>query len=152
MRSFRDCTWKGTIAEGGIGPGTPEMPAEGRGVHTSIRDGRWIVAKYEQEQYLPDGTFVLQWKLHWVVGWDPDAGEYRGLHADNYGHAGVMRGLLEGDVLTFETTDDGPVQQRMVWRATGADAVTWRNEISFDGGPFSLVEEYEYRFPEKHPR
>ena len=58
-----------------------------------------------------------------------------------------MRGRLEGDVLTFETTGDGPVRQRMIWSATASDLVHWRNEISFDGGPFSLVEEYDYAFP-----
>lgn len=42
-RFFRDCTWKGTIVEGGMGPGTPAMSAEGRGVYTPIQDGRWIV-------------------------------------------------------------------------------------------------------------
>jgi hypothetical protein len=42
------------------------------------------------------------------VGWDPDAGEYRGTHVDNYGHAGVMRGRLKSDVLTFETMGHGP--------------------------------------------
>lgn len=73
-RFFRDCTWKGNIVEGGMGPGTPEMAAEGRGTHTTIQDGLWIVGDYEQDQLLPDGTFVLKWQLHWVVGWDPDAG------------------------------------------------------------------------------
>jgi hypothetical protein len=145
-RFFRDCTWNGTIVEGGMGPGSSEMTAEGRGVHTTIQDGRWIVGDYEQDQYLPDGTFVLKWQLHWVVGWDPDAGEYRGTHADNYGHAGVMRGRLETDVLTFETMGDGPVRQRMIWSLVDPEVMRWRNEISFNGGSFSLVEEYEYAF------
>jgi Protein of unknown function (DUF1579) len=143
-RFFPDVTWKGTVVEGGMGTGTPEMPAEGRGVHRTIQDGLWIVGEYEQEQFLTDGTFVLKWQLHWVVGWDPDGGEYRATHADNYGHAGVMRGQLDGDVLTFETMGNGPVRQRMIWDLTDPSAMTWRNEISFDGGPFSLVEEYEF--------
>jgi hypothetical protein len=25
----------------------------------------------------------------------------------------------------------------------------WRNEVSFNGGPFSLVEEYEYAFTDE---
>ena len=47
------------------------MTAEGRGVHTPIQDGLWIVGDYEQDQFLLDGTFVLKWQLHWVVGWGP---------------------------------------------------------------------------------
>ena len=49
---------------------------------------------------------MLKWQLHWVAGWDPSSGEYRSLHADNYGHAGVMRGHLVGDRLTFESLGD----------------------------------------------
>jgi hypothetical protein len=143
-RFFPDVTWEGTIVAGGMGPGTPEMPSRGRGVHTAIQDGLWIVGDYEQEQFLSDGTFVLKWQLHWVVGWDADAREYRATHADNYGHAGVMRGQLDGDVLAFETVGEGPVRQRMIWDAGDPAAMTWRNEISFGGGPFSLVEEYAF--------
>jgi len=146
QRFFRDCTWKGTIAEGGMGPGTPEMIAEGRGMHKAVQDGLWIVGEYEQDQYLLDGTFVLKWQLHWVVGWDPDAAEYRGTYADDYGHAGVMRGRLEGDILSFETIGDGPVSQRMIWNLTDPDVMRWRNEISVNGAPFSLVEEYDFAF------
>ena len=129
-----------------MGPGTPEMTAEGRGMHTTIQDGLWIVGDYEQDQFLPDGTFVLKWQLHWVVGWDRDAREYRGAHADNYGHAGVMRGRLDGEILTVETMGDGPVRQRVIWNLTDPAVMRWRNEISVNGAPFSLVEEYEYAF------
>ena len=150
-RFFRDCTREGTIVEGGMGPGTPEMTAHGRGAHRTTQDGLWIVGDYEQDQLLLDGTFVLKWELHWVVGWDPDHGEYRGLHADNYGHAGVMRGHLEGDVLTFESIGATPVRLRMVWDLTNPAAMTWRNEMSVNGAPFSLVEQYEYTFTEAAP-
>lgn len=54
-----------------MGPGTPAMTAPGRGEHHQIQGGNSIVATYEQDQYLADGTFVLTWQLHWVVGWDP---------------------------------------------------------------------------------
>ena len=141
-RFFRDVAWNGTIVEGGMGPGTPEMRATGRGVHTTIQDGLWIVGDYEQDQFLADGTFVLRWRLHWVVGWDPGAGGYVATHADNYGHAGVMRGRLDDDVLTFETAADGPVRQRMIWDLSGGDTMRWHNEISVNGAPFALVEEY----------
>jgi Restriction Enzyme Adenine Methylase Associated/Protein of unknown function (DUF1579) len=141
-RFYPDITWEGRIEEGGMGPGTPEMTATGSGVHQMIQDGRWIVGTYEQDQFLRDGSFVLKWQLHWVVGWDAAHGEYRATHADSYGNAGVMRGWIDGERLTFETIGDAPVRLRMVWDATRPDAIRWRNEMSAGGGPYTLVEEY----------
>lgn len=145
-RFFRDCEWTGEIVEGGMGPGTPRMRATGRGTHREIQDGVWIVGDYEQEQFLMDGTFVLRWELHWVVGWDADAAMYRATHADNYGHAGVMCGKLDGDVLTFESAGDGPVRLRMTWQILANEQMRWSNESSIADGPYTLIEEYEYTF------
>jgi hypothetical protein len=137
-----DVTWTGTIQESGMGSGTPAMTARGRGTHQRIQDGRWIVGTYQQDQFLLDGTFVLTWQLHWVAGWDPAAGEYRATIADNYGHADVMRGWIDGDRLTFETLGNPPLRLRLVWDLTDPDVMTWRNEMSVGGAPWSLVEEY----------
>ncbi|GAA4880328.1 nitroreductase family deazaflavin-dependent oxidoreductase [Actinomycetospora straminea] len=140
-RFHRDTTWTGTIAEGGMGPGSPAMTATGSGTHHAIQDGRWVVGDYRQEQYLLDGTHVLSWQLHWVAGWDPFRREYRAVLADCYGHAEVMAGHIDGDRLVFESTGDPAVRIRLTWeRRPGA--VLWRNEASVDGGPWSLVEEY----------
>jgi hypothetical protein len=141
-RFFRDVTWTGTIVEDAMGPGTPEMTASGSGTHELIQDGRWIVGTYEQGQFLCDGTFVLTWQLHWVVGWDPANGEYRATLADNYGHTDVMRGRIERDRLTFESVGDPPVRLRLVWDVSDSDDLKWRNEMSVAGAPFALVEEY----------
>jgi hypothetical protein len=141
-RFYPDVVWTGSIAAGGMGPGTPPMTAHGRGTHRIIQDGQWIVGDYAQEQYLTDGTYLLTWQLHWVVGWDPQHGEYRATHADNYGHAGVMRGYLDGPRLVFESLDGTPVRLRMVWDATDPTDLTWRNESSVDGGPWTLIETY----------
>jgi uncharacterized protein DUF1579 len=141
-RFYPDVTWKGTIAAGGMGPGTPQMTADGQGIHRTIQDGRWIVGTYSQEQYLLDGTHVLTWQLHWVVGWDPTREEYRATHADNYGHAGVMRGHIDGDRLVFESEDAEAVRLRMVWDASDPADITWRNEASVGGGPWTLIETY----------
>ena len=141
-RFFGDVTWTGTIVAGGMGPGTPEMVASGQGTHERIQGGRWIVGSYEQDQHLRDGTYVLRWELHWVVGWDPTGGEYRATLADNYGHADVMRGRIDGDCLTFESIGEAPVRIRLVWDATDPNVMRWRNEVSVAGAPWSLVEEY----------
>ena len=34
-------------------------------------------------------------------GWSPENGEYRASMVDNYGHAAVYRGLIDGDRLIF---------------------------------------------------
>ncbi len=141
-RFHPDITWTGSIEEGGMGPGTPAMTATGWGRHEPIQDGRWIVGTYEQDQYLLDGTFVLRWLLHWVAGWDPMSNEYRATIADNYGHADVMRGSIDGDRMTFETIGDAPIRLRLVWDVGDPDDMVWRNEMSVGGGPWALVEEY----------
>jgi hypothetical protein len=141
-RFYPDVTWNGTVEAGGMGPGTPPMTAYGRGTHQSIQDGRWLVGTYSQEQYLLDGSFVLTWQLHWVVGWDPARGEYRATLADNYGHADVMRGHIDGDRLVFESIAGGPVRLRMTWDASDPASITWRNESSMDGRTWLLIETY----------
>src|SRR3954451_4742799 len=52
----QDIVWRGTIAAGGMGPGTPEMTATKRATHEVIQGGRWVVGTYAQEQFLLDGT------------------------------------------------------------------------------------------------
>jgi hypothetical protein len=142
-RFHRDVTWTGVIEEGAMGPGSPAMTATGWGRHERIQDGRWIVGTYEQDQYLADGTFVLRWQLHWVAGWDPASGEYRATIADCYGHADVLRGRIDGDRLIFETIGDPRVRLRLVWDISDPATMTWRNEMSVDRHPWSLVEEYQ---------
>ena len=144
-RFYPDVTWTGHIVEGGMGPGSPAMTANGFGVHDSIQDGRWIVGNYEQEQHTADGTPVLTWQLHWVVGWDPLRQAYRATLADNYGHADVMDGHIEGDRLVFETPLGEPMRLRMVWDATDPDDLVWSNESSVGDGPWTLIERYHMR-------
>jgi len=141
-RFYPDVTWTGTVAAGGMGPGTPEMTARGHGTHELIQDGRWIVGDYSQEQYLTDGTWVLTWQLHWVVGWDPARGGYCAVLADNYGHADVMHGHIDGDLLVVETVGAAPVRLRMTWDLTDPPGITWRNESSPDGTHWTLIETY----------
>lgn len=141
---FPDVAWEGSIREGGMGPSSPEMVARGHGSSRLIQDGRWIAGDYEQEQFLLDGTYVLTWELHFVVGWVPEAGEYRATINDNYGHAAVMRGAIEGDRLVFEMLGDWPVRLRMTWERA-AEVIRWRNEASPAEGQWLLIEEYDMR-------
>jgi hypothetical protein len=141
-RFYADVTWTGTIEAGGMGPGTPAMTARGRGTHGRLHDGLWIVGDYRQDQFLEDGSYVLTWRLHWVTGWDADAQEYRAVLADNYGHADVLRGQIDGDRLVYETFGDGAVELRLVWDLSEPEAAVWSNERSVAGGPWTLVETY----------
>jgi hypothetical protein len=144
-RFYRDVSWTGTVEPGGMGPGSPAMTARGEGVHSRLHDGLWIVGDYRQDQFLLDGTFVLTWRLHWVTGWDADAGGYRATLDDNYGHADVMRGRLEGDRLVYETFDDRPARLRLTWDVSDPDRPVWTNEVHLGGDAWQLVESYRMR-------
>src|SRR4029077_11963548 len=98
-RFYQDVTWKGDILGGGMGPGTPAMTGIGHSTSQVIQDGRWIAVDSEQDQFLEDGTFVLKWQVPRGSGREPGHGEYRAVMADNYGHADVYRGRVEGDRL-----------------------------------------------------
>ena len=140
-RFYPDVAWVGTIEPGGMGPGTPAMTAVGHGRHETLQDGRWIAGTYEQQQYLLDGTPVLTWQLHWVAGWDPARGAYRATMNDNYGHADVMTGHIDGHRLVFTTDEGAPVQLRLTWIADG-DVLLWRNEARTADRRWVLTEEY----------
>ena len=141
-RFYRDVTWEGTIREGGMGPGTPAMTGVGRGTVQAIQDGRWIVLDCEQDQFLHDGTLVLRWQLHWVSGWAPEHGEYRAVMTDNYGHAEVFRGRIDGDRLMFESMEGAAARLRFTWDVSDPGVITWRNEMSVGDGSWFLIEEY----------
>jgi hypothetical protein len=141
-RFYRDVTWEGTIREGGMGPGTPAMTGVGRGTVQAIQDGRWIVVDCEQDQFLHDGTFVLRWQLHWVSGWAPEYGEYRAVMTDNYGHAEMFRGRIDGDRLMFESMEGAAARLRFTWDVSDPGVITWRNEMSVGDGSWFLIEEY----------
>ena len=62
--------------------------------------------------------------------------------ADNYGHADVYRGRIEGDRLVFEPMRDTGPRLRLTWDASDPGVITWRNELAAPGGSWFLIEEY----------
>ncbi|MEZ4863487.1 MAG: DUF1579 family protein [Caldilineaceae bacterium] len=136
-----NCVWSGVVATGGMGPGSPEMAATGKGTFTPLMEGTWLAGDFEQDQFL-DGKVVITWKAHYVVGWDPRAQEYKITYVDNNGSAALMHGRLAGDCFIVETLPDAPVQLRLTWTLMGPGQVQWRNECAINGGPWFLVEEY----------
>jgi hypothetical protein len=69
--------------------------------------------------------------------------------ADSNGRAVPFTGAIEGD--RFTITSDGAtiggaqVRLRMIWDVADPARLTWCNEMSLAGGPWTLVEEYEMR-------
>jgi hypothetical protein len=142
LRPFHfDCAWTGTVAAGGMGPGSPEMAAAGKATYRPIMDGGWLVGDFAQDQFV-DGARVLTWKAHFVVGWDRQAGEYRATYVDNNGSAALLRGWIEGPRFIVELMGDAQMRNRMEWALLAGGGVRWRNEGSVAGGPWFLVEEY----------
>ena len=140
---YRDWTWTGTISPGGMGPGSPEMTGRGNATCRRAQDGLWFMCDFSQDQYLPDGTFVLRWQLHWVAGWDGNAGEYRASSADNQGpNLAIFRGCIDGDRLVYETLQDTLPRIRLTTLLHDPTHATWRNEVSLDGQSWVIIEEY----------
>jgi hypothetical protein len=142
LRPFHfDSQWTGTVAAGGMGPGSPEMNAVGAASYRPIMGGGWLVGDFAQDQFVA-GARVLTWKAHFVLGWDPRAGEYRATYVDNTGSAALLRGRVEGARFVMETLGAAAVQNRFAWELLAPGRVRWRNECSIGGGPWALVEEY----------
>jgi hypothetical protein len=136
-----DCVWSGAVAANGMGPGSPEMMATGKGTFIPLMDGLWLAGDFEQDQFL-DGQVVVTWKAHYVVGWDPRAQEYQITYVDNNGSAALMHGRIEGEHFIVETLPNAAIQLRLTWTLSGPGQVHWRNEYAVQGSPWVLVEEY----------
>ena len=140
---YRDWRWTGTIEVNGMGPGSPEMTGTGLARCRLIQDGLWYDCDFRQEQRLPDGRFVLTWRLHWLTGWDARAGEYRACSADNNGPTlEIYRGRIDGTRLVYESLHDTLPRIRLTWILDGPEHATWRNEFTLDGEAWTLIEEY----------
>jgi hypothetical protein len=53
-----------------------------------------------------------------------------------------MRGRIDGDFMVFESMRDTPPLLKMTWDASSPGYLTWRNEMTFDGENWQLIEEY----------
>jgi hypothetical protein len=136
-----DCVWRGSVAAGGMGPGSPEMTATGKGTFTPLMDGAWLAGDFEQDQFL-DGKVVITWKAHYVVGWDPRTQEYKVTYVDNNGSAALMHGRIEGERFIVETLPGAAIQLRLTWTLVVPGQVHWRNECAVNGSSWFVVEEY----------
>lgn len=140
-------TWTGTVKEGGMGPGSPEMEAKGKGTVKWIMDGLWAVLDCEQDQFVA-GNKVLTWKAHFVVGWDFWAKAYRAVVADSNGSTARFNCEIDGDKLIMIADAilmGQPAKLRIIQDHTNPQAVAWKNEFSVNNGPWILIEEYKVK-------
>ncbi|NIK59130.1 DUF1579 family protein [Kribbella shirazensis] len=139
-RFHRNVRWTGTIQPGSYGPGSPALTTIGEARYRTIQNGLWILGEHEQDVYLTDGTFVRHTQLHWIAGWDPETGEYQASTADSEGHFTFLTGHIAGRLLTFDSIGHPRLRTRLFWHVADAETMTWRTEVSVEGGPYELVE------------
>ena len=65
-----------------------------------------------------------------MSGWAPGHGEYRAVMTDNYGHAEVYRGHIDGDHLVFEPMGAAVTRLRFTWDASDPAVIIWRHEMA----------------------
>jgi hypothetical protein len=122
------------------------MTAVGQSTVRWIEDGIWAIADMKQQQFVGH-TEVLTWKAHLIAGWDFSACAYRAAVADSNGNLGLYVGQIDGDRLILTSVGEytiwgQPTRLRFTWNVQDPTAMTWRNEASVKGGPWTFVEEY----------
>jgi hypothetical protein len=144
-RFHRDVEWTGTVK---ATPTTPEMLARGSGRFRREIGGLWILGEFRQDQF-HEGRKVAEWSCIYLAGWDAGRSTYVAFAADSNGRSVPFLGAIDGE--RFTITSEGapiggaPVRLRMIWDAADPRIMTWRNEMSVAGGPWTLVEDYEMR-------
>lgn len=133
-RFHYDYTWTGTVEPDMMGPGSPRMSAIGCATFVWTDDGLRLRGEFTQDQHV-DGQLFLTWKAHYLAGWDPLAGDYVAFMADNCGHAGFIRGRIDGDRLVLMSSSNEPIVFRITWDISHPTAPTWIDEMSVRGGP-----------------
>lgn len=103
-RFTKSARWEGHLPAGALGLNAPAMPTRGHVTCKWSVNDLWLVA--EIEDVMGTGPDARVWKAVWVSGWDFGHQEYRGAIFDSFGNASMMRGVLDGHRLTFESMDD----------------------------------------------
>jgi hypothetical protein len=101
---IKSATWEGHLPAGALGLNAPALPSRGALKGKWSVNGLWLVA--EIESVLGSGEEARVWKAVWVCGWDFGHQEYRGAFFDSFGSSSMMRGVLRGHTLSFESMDD----------------------------------------------
>lgn len=139
----KSATWTGKVPAGAWGPSSPEMTSKGKATCKWTLNNLW--ATCELEDTMGTGKQAMKWQAHWTFGWDFGAKEYRGVIADTWGMAGMMKGTLEGQKLTWESMHEvmmmgHPTKMRMTMDATDPKAMKFTGEHTV-GGKWIVDEE-----------
>jgi hypothetical protein len=145
----KSATWEGKLPAGALGMNAPEMHTKGFLTCKWTVNDLWSVC--EIEDVMGTGKDARVWKAVWVSGWDFGLKEYRGAIFDSFGNSSMMRGVREGNVLTFESLTDvfmhGQATRLRFTFDAGAtpEGVTFTAEHSVNGK--FVVDEREVHIP-----
>jgi hypothetical protein len=132
----RSATWEGHLPAGALGLDAPAMPTRGHMKCKWCVNDLWLVV--EIEDVMGTGKDARVWKAVWVSGWDFGHKEYRGAIFDSFGNSSMMRGLLTGHTLVFESMDDVlmhgiPTRLRFTFDNSEEKGIKFTAEHSVDG-------------------
>lgn len=141
-------TWTGVSKAGAMGPSSPEMPAKGKSNCKWTLNNLWAMC--ELEETVGTGKQAMNWKAHWMIGWDFEAKEYRSLLVDSYGMSTAWKGKIDGSKLIVESAENTtmmgqPCKMRLTWDAADPKAVKFVIERSIKGSPMMVTEEATYK-------
>ena len=139
---------KGTAPAGAMGPGSPEMATHGKIICNPTLEGFWVGCEIDEE--IGQGTQAMRLHIHFLLGWDREAGEYRAVGFDNTGTSTYFSGKLAGTRLTFDPIGNyswqgQPAKERLTFDLTDAKALKFVHDISLKGAPYSTLETAEFR-------
>jgi hypothetical protein len=144
----KSATWEGHLPAGALGLDAPAMPTKGHMKCKWCVDDLWLVVEIEDQMGV--GKDARVWKAVWVSGWDFGLEEYRGAIFDSFGNSSMMRGVLDGHKLMFESIDDvimhgNATRLRFTFDNSEAKGVKFTAEHSVNGK--YVIDEQEIHVP-----
>lgn len=141
-------TWTGVSKAGAMGPGSPEMPTKGKSNCKWTLNNLWAMC--DLDETVGTGKQAMNWKAHWMIGWDFEAKEYRSLLVDSYGLSTAWKGKIDGSKLIVESVENTtmmgqPCKMRLTWDAADPKAVKFMIERSIKGSPMMVTDEATYK-------
>jgi hypothetical protein len=141
-------TWEGTVKAGVLWSGSPEVKTVGRARFRWMLDGALLVGDLEQEHYT-EGKNLFTWTARYLVGWDASAQQYRVLLIDKNSWGAALVATIQGETFVMMAppyrSDGNAVVARGIMRVVRDGGVVWSKEISVNGGPWTLTEEFRAR-------
>ena len=136
--------WEGIMPADTMGPGSPELPAQGNVVNMAVADKFWFVSDMEVSYGGPQP--VMTWRGHLIIGWDESAQAYKGILADNLGIMVYLKGVVEGQKLVLTAEKPGimmgqEVLARFTYDFSNPQSIRFLNEHQINGGPWNVFEE-----------